>query len=106
MWGNPNSLIPLKKEIERGEHPNAADFRTAGTGPTVPHGHPTQMPWPKFPTLDAGDDVQAFVDAPFPQGSHYLKIIYDHFLPPLSWRHPHSCVLAAPNRNTLSIPHQ
>jgi len=26
MWGDPSTLIPLKKEIERGEHPNAGIF--------------------------------------------------------------------------------
>src|SRR3989442_13693210 len=36
MWGDPTALIPLKKEIERGEHPNAADFRTAATGAPDP----------------------------------------------------------------------
>jgi predicted amidohydrolase YtcJ len=69
MWGDPSTLIPLKKEIEQGEHPNAADFRTAGTGATVPRGHPTQMAGPKFPTLGADDDVEAFVDARFAEGS-------------------------------------
>jgi len=64
MWGDPNTLMPLKKAIEQGEHPNAADFRTAGTGATVPGGHPTQMAGPKFPTLGPGDDVQAFVRCP------------------------------------------
>src|SRR6267143_2124038 len=76
MWGDPSTLIPLKKKIEQGEHPNAADFRTAGTGATVPRGHPTQIAGPKFPTLGADDDVEAFVDARFAEGSDYLKIFY------------------------------
>jgi len=106
MWGNPTALIPLKKEIERGEHPNAADFRTAGTGATVPGGHPTQMAGPKFATLGAGDDVQAFVDARFADSSDYLKIIYDHFLPTLSVEQLHALVLAAHKRNRLVVAHE
>jgi hypothetical protein len=106
MWGDPSVLIPLKKEIEHGEHPNAADFRTAGTGATVPRGHPTQMAGPKFPTLGVGDDVQVFVDARFAEGSDYLKIIYDHFLPTLSVEQLHALVLAIlriPIRATESV---
>jgi imidazolonepropionase-like amidohydrolase len=106
MWGDPSTLISLKKEIEQGEHPNAADFRTAGTGATVPRGHPTQIAGPKFPTLGAGDDVQAFVDARFADGSDYLKIIYDHFLPTLSVEQLHALVLAAHKRNRLVVAHE
>src|ERR1700686_1487238 len=106
MWGDPNTLIPLKKEIERGEHPNAADFRTAGIGATVPGGHPTQIAGPKFPTLGSGDDVQAFVDARFAEGSDYLKIIYDHFLPTLSAEQLHGLVVAAHKRNRLVVAHE
>ncbi len=90
MWGDPSTLIPLKKEIEQGEHPNAADFRTAGTGATVPRGHPTQMDGPKFPTLGPGDNVQAFVDARFAEGSEQL----------------HALVLAAHKRNRLVVAHE
>src|SRR5215475_4967753 len=32
MWGDPKALGALRQEILRGEHPNAADFRTAGIG--------------------------------------------------------------------------
>lgn len=106
MWGDPSTLIPLKKEIEHGEHPNAADFRTAGTGATVPGGHPTQIAGPKFPTLGPGDDVQAFVDARFAEGSDYLKIIYDHFLPTLSVDQLHALVLAAHRRNRMVVAHE
>jgi len=104
-WGDPNTLFPLKKEIEQGEHPNAADFRTAGTGATVPGGHPTQT-GAKFPTLGARDDVQAFVDARFAEDSDYLKIIYDHFLPTLSPEQLHALVLAAHKRNRLVVAHE
>jgi imidazolonepropionase-like amidohydrolase len=106
MWGDPSTLIPLKKEIEQGEHRNAADFRTAGTGATVPRGHPTQMAGPKFATLGEGDDVQAFVDGRFAEGSDYLKIIYDHFLPTLSVEQLRALVLAAHKRNRLVVAHE
>ena len=29
MWGDPKALTSLKQAVERGEYPNAADFRTA-----------------------------------------------------------------------------
>ena len=32
MFTDPKQVMPLREEVERGEYPNAADFRTAGTG--------------------------------------------------------------------------
>ena len=98
-WGDPLNLAHLEKEIARGEHPNAADFRTAGTGATAPNGHPTQMCGPPLPTLKPEDDVQSFVDARFAEGSDYLKIIYEHAFPTLSVEQLHALVLAAHKRN-------
>lgn len=106
MWGDPLNLAHLEKEIARGEHPNAADFRTAGTGATAPNGHPTQMCGPPLPTLKPEDDVQSFVDARFAEGSDYLKIIYEHAFPTLSVEQLHALVLAAHKRNKLVVAHE
>ncbi len=53
MFSDPKQLIPLRGEVERGEHPNAADFRTAGTGASAPKGHPSdwKSPFPSFGPL-------------------------------------------------------
>jgi dihydroorotase-like cyclic amidohydrolase len=106
MWGDPGRLAPLEKEMARGEHPNAADFRTAGTGATVPKGHPTEMEGPPFPTLKPEDDMQSFVDARFAEGSDYLMIIYEHTYPTLSVEQLRALVLAAHKRNKLVVAHE
>jgi imidazolonepropionase-like amidohydrolase len=106
MWGDPGQLAPLEKEIARGEHPNAADFRTAGTGATVPKGHPTEMGGPSIPTLKPDDDIQSFVDARFAEGSDYLKIMYEHAYPTLSLEQLRALVLAAHKRNKLAVAHE
>ena len=106
MWGDPRLLAPLEKEMARGEHPNAADFRTAGTGATVPKGHPTEMGGPPIPTLNSDDDVQSFVDERFAEGSDYLKIMYEHAYPTLSVEQLHALVLAAHKRNKLAVAHE
>jgi len=106
MWGDPRQLAPVEKEIARGERPNAADFRTAGTGATVPKGHPTEMEGPPIPTLKPEDDVQSFVDARFAEGSDYLKIMYEHTYPTLSVEQLRALVLAAHKRNKLVVAHE
>ena len=106
MWGDPGQLAPLEKEIARGEHPNAADFRTAGTGATVPEGHPTEMGGPPIPTLKPDDDIQSFVDARFAEGSDYLKIMYEHAYPTLSLKKLRALVLAAHKRNKIAVTHE
>ncbi|MGI8743276.1 MAG: amidohydrolase family protein [Bryobacteraceae bacterium] len=105
MWGDAKKLIPLKQAVERGDYPNAADFRTAGTGATVPHGHPAEMGVP-MPVLGPNDDVQAFVDARFREGSDYLKIMYEHQLPTLSEAQLHLLVAAAHRRGRMAVAHE
>ncbi len=106
MFSNPKQLIPLRKEVERGEHPNAADFRTAGTGASAPGGHPSELGGPPFPAFGPKDDAQAFVDARFAEGSDYLKIIYDHTMPGLSFQQLRDLVAAAHKRNKLVAVHE
>src|SRR5579862_2782914 len=65
------------KKLEAEDRPDLADLRTAGSGATVPGGHPTQMGGPPSPTLTSPDQAQAFVDARIAEGSDYIKIIHD-----------------------------
>jgi len=106
MWGFTPSL-ELRKKMQAHNDPALADFRTAGTGVTVPHGHPTQMlgtPTP-FATLSPGDDVQAFVDARVAEGSDYIKIMDEHNFPTLSKQQIEEVVAAAHRRNALALVH-
>jgi imidazolonepropionase-like amidohydrolase len=80
MFGSAVSLA-LRKKMAGSGFTDIADFRTAGVGITVPHGHPTQMGGPSIPTLSPSDDVQAFVDARIAEGADYIKIIYEHAFP-------------------------
>jgi imidazolonepropionase-like amidohydrolase len=107
MFGYPNVLMPIRKALARGEYPNAADFRTAGIGANVPGGHPSEMSGaPPFPTLAKGVDPQAFVDARVAEGSDYLKILYDHTLPGLTFDQLRALVAAAHRRNKLAAVHE
>jgi imidazolonepropionase-like amidohydrolase len=65
------------KALRAADALGVADVRTAGTGATVPGGHPTQMGGPPFPTIADSSEAAAFVDARFAEGSDFLKIVYD-----------------------------
>lgn len=104
MWGS-EAAVALRKRMAAGGFPDIADLRTAGTGVTVPNGHPTQMGGPAFPTLAPGDDVQAFVDARIAEGSDYLKVIYEHAHPTLTKEQLGEVVAAAHRRNVLVVVH-
>lgn len=106
MFGDPKQLIPLRKALAGGKYPNAADFRTAGTGANVPGGHPSELGGPPFPSLGPKEDPQTFVDARFAEGSDYLKIIYDHTRPGLSFAQLKDVVAAAHRRNKLVAVHE
>jgi imidazolonepropionase-like amidohydrolase len=105
MWGSDPDLA-LRKKMAAGGFVETADFRTAGTGITVPKGHPTQMGGnPTFPTLGPGDDVQDFVDARIAEGSDYIKVIYEHAFPTLTRQQLEDVVAAAHRRNKLVVCH-
>jgi imidazolonepropionase-like amidohydrolase len=104
MWGG-DSTLTLKKKMAAGGYLDIADLRTAGTGVTVPHGHPTQMGGPAIPTLGPSDDVQAFVDARIAEGADYIKIIYEHAYPTLTKQQIEDVVAAAHRRNKLVVVH-
>lgn len=65
------------KKLEAANRSDLADLRTAGSGATVPGGHPTQMGGPPVPTLTSSDQAQAFVDARIAEGSDFIKIFHD-----------------------------
>ena len=104
MWGSEASR-ELRDKITRAGINEIADLRTAGPGITVPHGHPTQMGGPTFPTLGPNDDIQAFVDARIAEGGDYIKIIYEHRLPTLTRRQLEDVIVAAHRRNRLVVVH-
>jgi imidazolonepropionase-like amidohydrolase len=106
MWGDPKRLSALRQEIARGQHPNAADFRTAGIGASAPGGHPSEMEGPTYPMLGPQDDAQTFVDARIAEGSDYLKIIYDHLRPGLTFDQLRNLVAAAHRRNLRVAAHE
>jgi imidazolonepropionase-like amidohydrolase len=104
MWGSEASLT-LRRKMAAGGFADMADLRTAGTGVTVPRGHPTQMGGPPVPTLAPGDDAQAFVDARIAEGSDYIKVIYEHAYPTLTKAELEAVVAAAHRRNQLVVVH-
>ena len=106
MWGDPKALGAIRQEIQRGEHPNAADFRTAGIGASVPGGHPSEMEGPPYPMFGPNDQAQAFVDARIAEGSDYLKIIYDHLRPGLTFAQLRELIAAAHRRNFRTTVHE
>ncbi|HXS94881.1 MAG TPA: amidohydrolase family protein [Candidatus Limnocylindrales bacterium] len=101
------SDMKLLMKLRAANDPNAADFRTAGYGVTVPKGHPTEMlpPGMTLPTLGPHDDAQAFVDARIAEGSDYIKIMYEHKFPTLTKEQLAAVVRAAHRRGKLAISH-
>jgi imidazolonepropionase-like amidohydrolase len=74
---NGGDRLKLIKKLESEDRPDIADMRTAGTGATVPGGHPTQMGGGPIPTITASEQAGSFVDARIAEGSDYIKIIHD-----------------------------
>jgi imidazolonepropionase-like amidohydrolase len=106
------------KAIRAADAFGVADVRTAGTGATVPGGHPTQMGGPPtqmggppFPTISDSSEAAAFVDARFAEGSDFLKIIYDDLVsigmrvPMMDRRTLAGLIAAAHRRGKLAVVH-
>jgi imidazolonepropionase-like amidohydrolase len=104
MWGS-NASLALRNRVMSGPLKDLADLRSAGTGITVPRGHPTQMGGPPIPTLGPTDDVQAFVDARIAEGGDYVKIIYDHSFPTFTKQQLEDVIAAIHYRNKLAVVH-
>jgi imidazolonepropionase-like amidohydrolase len=103
------------KAIEASDPPGMADLRSAGVGASAPNGHPSRMdPDHPFPTLEAPDQAQAFVDARIAEGSDYIKVIADDgsqvpnaktLVPALSPETIRAVVAAAHRRGKLVVAH-
>jgi imidazolonepropionase-like amidohydrolase len=99
------------KAIRAADALGLADVRTAGTGATVPGGHPTQMGGPPFPTISDSSEAVAFVDARIADGSDFLKIIYDDLVsigmrvPMMDRRTLTGLIAAAHRRGKLAVVH-
>jgi imidazolonepropionase-like amidohydrolase len=103
--GGSDASLALRKKMAAGGFVDSADLRTAGIVITVPHGHPTQMDGPAFPTLAPSDDVQAFVDARIAEGADYIKVVYEHAFPTLTKQQLGDVIAAAHRRNKLVVTH-
>lgn len=66
--------------MKSGNNKALPDMFSAGTLVTVKGGHGTEYGLP-IPTLEAGQDAQAFVDARIAEGSHFIKIVMESGLP-------------------------
>lgn len=94
-----------KREVE-GDY-TIADFRTAGTCATVPHGHGTGDVGVDIPTITRPEEAQAFVDARVAEGSDYIKIMFDNGprWPSMSRETMAAIVKAAHKRGKLVVVH-
>jgi len=113
MFSAGERLKQIKK-LESEDRPDLSDLRTAGTGATVPGGHPTQMGGSPIPTLTRPDQAQAFVDARIAEGADYIKIFHDdgstwpwtkQRVPMLDIPTLRALVEAAHNRGKLAVVH-
>jgi imidazolonepropionase-like amidohydrolase len=115
MFTDAEKLKKIKK-LESEDRADLADARTAGTGVTVPGGHPTQMGGPPIPTITSPEQAQSFVDARIAEGSEYIKIIHDdgttftstfgtNLLPMVDNATMRAVVQAAHKRGKLAVVH-
>lgn len=76
MMGAVTSLADKHRHREAGGDTDQADVFSAGAAVTVPGGHGTQYGFP-VPALQAGDDVDAFVQARIAEGSDFIKLMVE-----------------------------
>jgi imidazolonepropionase-like amidohydrolase len=76
MFSDP--AVYARQRAEAAERNDLADLRSAGTGATVPGGHPSQfveLGWfPPFPTLSSAEQADDWVRDRVAEGSDYIKI--------------------------------
>lgn len=109
MFTAVTTMQELTRAMAAGRNHGQADVFSAGTLLTAPGGHGTEFQVP-IPTLKAGDDVQAFVDARIAEGSHFIKIVMEeghgsqHFatLDPATVK---AAIAAAHRRGKLAVVH-
>jgi imidazolonepropionase-like amidohydrolase len=76
MMGDWSRITGLRTQRESLARTDLADLWTAGAAVTAPGGHGTQYGM-AVPTLDAGGDAAAFVQARVAEGSDYIKLIVE-----------------------------
>ncbi|MGH8921532.1 MAG: amidohydrolase family protein, partial [Actinomycetes bacterium] len=111
--GAPKIVTELKQQA--GLRAEMADLRSAGTGATVPGGHPCQLvaigAYPPFPTLTGPEEAEQFVAARRAEGSDYLKVLIEPGgvlgakLPTLDADTVAALVAAAHRRRMLVLAH-
>jgi imidazolonepropionase-like amidohydrolase len=107
------TAVPLMqkftKAMAEGRNREQADLFSAGTLVTAPGGHGTEFQM-KIPTLDKGDDAQAFVDARIAEGSHFIKVVMEdglggHHFNSLDIATVKAVIAAAHRRGKLAVVH-
>lgn len=112
MLGDRNRLPAIERERESLRRTDEADLWSAGAAVTAPGGHGTQYGM-QVPTLSAGDDPAAFVDARIDEGSDYVKLILEDFsayndsrrLPTIDAHQVEVAIAQAHKRDTLAVVH-
>jgi imidazolonepropionase-like amidohydrolase len=76
MFSDP--AVYAQQRGRAADHNDIADLRSAGTGATVPGGHPTQFVdlglFPPFPTISGPAQADSWVRDRVAEGSDYIKI--------------------------------
>ncbi len=78
MFNSSHDFAKWRTQRDSLGQTDEADSWSAGTGITVPGGHPTEMGGPQIPTLTTAADAAAFVDARVAEGSDYIKLILEN----------------------------
>jgi imidazolonepropionase-like amidohydrolase len=110
MFMSAETLKAVKAAQSSAEPPRQAFLVSPGTLCTVPGGHGTQFGL-AIPTIEAGTDLQAFVDARIAEGADFIKIIKDDFSaygmkrPTLSRTQVAGIIRAAHRRGRIAVIH-
>ncbi len=112
MLGDWKRLPALKRQREALTRTDEADLWSAGAAVTAPGGHGTQYGM-AVPTLDAGGDPKAFVEARVAEGSDYLKLIVEDFsaysdtrrIPTITHDQAKTAIVAAHTAGKLAVVH-
>jgi imidazolonepropionase-like amidohydrolase len=79
MFNDPAVIASLRRLAA--ERSDVADLRSAGTGATVPGGHPTALVgrgvYRPFPTITAPGEAEDFVAARVAEGSDFVKVMVE-----------------------------
>lgn len=112
MLGDWKRLPALKRQREALARTDEADLWSAGATVTAPGGHGTQYGM-AVPTLDAGGDAKAFVEARVAEGSDYLKLIVEDFsaysdtrrIPTITHEQANTAIATAHTAGKLAVVH-